>query len=214
MREPSQLPGARIAPRRRKVVVPIAPELAALLAALALLTFAAACRHTSAPPAAAIEITEPMDQRDAAWCGALRPGTHAILRGHVAAAGGETCDRFAFVATSACALRCRARPNLPGAELVLRAIDVTTGQRIDVSAETGIVRIDRAGRAIDLVVSASWGSSSYTLDVEALALGSEEPASAPRVPLARAPLQDRGFRVQDRGFHVETALVPAAAALR
>lgn len=193
------------------LAIQVSPELCVLLAALAALTIAAACRHASVSTAASVEITEMREVGDTAWCGALRPGTHAILRGHVAAAGNDTSDRFAFVATSACTLRCRVRPTLPGADLVLRAVDAK-GRRIDVHddrAQASIdVRIEHAGAPIDLVVSATWGSSAYALDVAALPIGSEEPASPLRVPLARAPLADRGFPV-------ETALGPArASALR
>jgi hypothetical protein len=178
---------------------------------------AAACRHTAAPSIARVEITEPAGTQggDAAWCGALRPGTRAILRGHVEAAGSDTSDSFAFVATSACTLRCRVRPSLPGADLDLRAVDGATGRRIDVASSEGSasVRIERAGAAIDLVVSAAWGSSSYALDVDAEALGSgpaEEPAVAARVSPARAPLAELVpidlASGADRGFHLETGL--------
>jgi len=204
---------------RRGRVLSVAPELTVPIAAFAALMFAAAaCRHTAAPSIATVEITEPGGQ-DAAWCGALRPGVHAILRGHVEAAGSDLSDSFAFVATSACTLSCRVRPSLPGADLDLRAIDASTGRRIDVPDGTSgdgsaSVRIERAGAAVDLVVSAAWGSSSYTLEVAAADLGSgevaaaelgsgavgsgpgQEPVGPARVSLARAPLADRGFPVE------------------
>ena len=220
---PTETPGTEERPQRVRALR-IAPELAVLITALAALIFAAAaCRHTSAPSIDTVEITEP-GGGDAAWCGALRPGMHVILRGHVEAAGSDTSDSFAFVATSACTLSCRVRPSLPGADLDLRAIDASNGRRIEVgdgaSAErSATVRIERAGTAIDLVVSAAWGSSSYTLDVTGVQLGSgsvgsgtggsgtggsgtggsgpgQEPAGPARVPSALAPLADRGFPVE------------------
>jgi hypothetical protein len=198
---------------RRTLAIPVSPELCVLLAALAALTFAAAaCRHTP-PSVERVEITEPSGGAEAAWCGALRPGMRAILRGHVAAAGCDTRDSFAFVATSACTLRCRVRPSLPAADLAVRAVDASTGRRIDLAdghdAEgSATVRIEHAGAAVDLVVTAAWGSSTYTLDVAALVPGSEEPASRPRVSPTRVPSIPRGFPV-------ETALgLAAATALR
>jgi hypothetical protein len=175
-----------------------------LLAALAALIFAAAaCRHTAAPSIATVEILESGGGGDAVACGALCPGMHAVLRGHVAAVGSDTSDSFAFVAASPCTLRCRVRPSLPGTEIALRAVDSGSGRRIDVSEgeaaeETATVRIERAGAAVDLVVSANWGSTSYALEVavEPGAGPAEEPARPARVPLARAPLADRGFPVE------------------
>jgi hypothetical protein len=217
---------------KRRPLLPVSPELALLLLALAALTSAAAaCRHTTAEPFARMEITERPDAGgDATWCGALRPGVRAIVRGHVEASGPDAFDRFAFVATSACTLRFRVRPSLPGADLDLCAFDAASGRVRAVAdredeEESGTLGIERAGVPIDLVVTSAWGSSAYTLDVEAVEFAPDgleanarapepcpwkhtasrledrlrrggEPAAAARVSLARAALADRGFPVE------------------
>ncbi len=152
-------------------------ELVALIAALLTLPFTGAgCRHAAPAPVASISIAEHLsnDRRgDAEWCGSLRPGTRTAIHGHVSAAGADTFDGYAFASTSACTVRYRLRPTLPGTDLDLCAVDLATGSVRQVAdgedaEETGTIRIDRAGIALELVVSSAWGSSSYALEIEAM----------------------------------------------
>ena len=186
-------------------------ELGALLLALLALPYAAAgCRQAAAGPVVSRAISEHFenDRRgDAEWCGALRPGRLSTIRGHVSAAGSDTFDGFAFASTSACTVRYRLRPTLPGADLDLCAVDVASGRVRAVAdgeedEERGTIRIEREGVALELVVSSAWGSSGYVLEIETVDL---EPARAPAAPCARKDTIEKLEAYLRRGAESEPA---------
>jgi hypothetical protein len=166
--------------------------LASIPVIAAIAVGSAGCRHAAAASKASISIAESgaNDRRgDATLRTEIRPGLRTTIRGHVASAGSDRFDGYAFVSSSPCTVEFRLRPTLPGADLDLCAVDVASGRVRaiadgDGAEESGTIAIERAGVAIEIVVSSAWGSSGYTLEIE----GVEPPAANGRPLDSVAPL--------------------------
>jgi hypothetical protein len=174
-------------------------HLASLVSALVVLAIAGAgCRHSavSHPRAVPVAISERGGNErrgEAETCGELAPGMGGTVRGHVSAAGPDAFDGYAFVSRSACSVRYRLRPTLPGVDLDLCVVDAESGRVLAVAdgeadEETGALRLDGARTSLDFVVSSAWGASAYTLELETVdpeAVGSSFQRSARKHTLAR-----------------------------
>ncbi|HEV8114511.1 MAG TPA: hypothetical protein VGR31_17205 [Planctomycetota bacterium] len=93
--------------------------------------------------------------------GVLVPGARRIAEGHVSSGTTDAQDTFAFTTGTACTVRVRLVPSLPGTDLELRLGDRPLGASAELTFPT-------TGAEVELSVRSSWGSSDYVLQVEAL----------------------------------------------
>ena len=127
------------------------------LLAAGLLAAALGGRAPSADPG---EIA-PSAKDSFASCRLLVPGSCEVVVGHVDPGGPVDREAFTLVAERPCRVRFRLTPTLPGTDLDLWVQDRAHG------VETTEIAIAKAGERLDLVVRSAWGSSCYSLEIEA-----------------------------------------------
>jgi len=99
--------------------------------------------------------------------GVLVPGSRRIAEGHVSS-GAPDAQTFAFTTGTACTLRLRVVPSLPGTDLEVCLVNRPLGAFAELN-------FPKAGAEVELSVRSSWGSSDYVLEIEALPCAADAP---------------------------------------